>query len=238
MGFRSIVAVAVMCLASSEAATSGFLSAMNSEYAELRVVLANTTKVLKESQAASKLATAPKPANVAAHEDKAPAKEVAKPAPAKEAAKPAAAKPEAKPVAAKPVAAKSEAKPAAGGLAGLPKHASKAQEAMIIKQLTAQEDALSKNLKDIKAMVKKDKADAGSEGKLENMMKGKDLEMFKGFDDFNKRANAKAAIGAMDVLSKLKKVVHFVKKGALSGDKKAADGLDGVIKEMTGMVGR
>merc|ERR1719171_3253944 len=107
---------------------------------------------------------------------------------------------------------------------------------MIIKQLTAQEDALSKNLKDIKAMVKKDKADAGSEGKLESMMKGKDLEMFKGFDDFNKRANAKAAIGAMDVLSKLKKVVHFVKKGALSGDKKASDGLESVLKDMTGMV--
>merc|ERR1719240_1217291 len=177
------------------------MAAMNSEYAHLRVLLTNTSKILKESQEASKTASAPKAASVAAH--------------AKEAAKPA-------------------AKPAAGGL---PKHATKAQQAMIVKQLQAEEDKLAENLKDIKAMQKQDKAQAKDQKKLEGMMKGKDKDMFESFDAFNKRANAKAAIGAMDVMSKLKKMIHFVKKGALTGDEKASKSLEAVLKDMTGMVG-
>jgi len=56
------------------------------------------------------------------------------------------------------------------------------------------------------------------------------------FDAFNKRANAKAVVGATDVLSKLKHMVHFIKKGALSGDDKAAAGLQDVLKDMGSMI--
>merc|ERR1712224_696961 len=101
-----------------------------------------------------------------------------------------------------------------------PKHASKEQQAMIIKQLTVEEDRLAQNVKAIKAAQKKEQAQASNTKELEGLLKGKDKEMLTKFDAFSKRSSQKAALGAMDVISKLKRVVHFVKKGALSGNQR------------------
>lgn len=203
---RAIVSVvAATCLAGSEGANAGFLATMEvSEFANLRALIANTTKALHESQAATKLASAPKAAAAAAHDH-------------------------AKTTVEKPAAPAGEAK------GSLPKHVSKEREAMIIKQLSAEEAKLGENLKQIKEERKHDAKD--KDKKLMSMMKGKDAEKLAGFDKFFDRMNQKSELGCQDVMSKLKRIVHFVKKGGLSGNTKAADGLNSVLKEMSGMVG-
>jgi len=206
MALRIVAFVAIACLSGSNAARTSLRATLQAEeLSHLQVLIANTTKALKESQAAT---TA---------EKKAPAVEKKTP----EADK----KPEEK-LSAKP-------KPA------FPQHVTKERQAVIIKQLSAEEDILDKNLKAIKAEEKADKSKEKitSEKHLESMMKGKDAAMLKNFDDFTKRANAKAAVGAQDVLSKLKHMIHFIKKGALTGNNtQAAAGLDDVLKDMGSMV--
>jgi len=222
--FSRIVAFIVVALSGSQAARTSFRATLqSSEFAHLQVLIANTTKALKESQAAS------------AVEKKAP--EEAKKAPVAEKKEAPAAQKKAPEAVKAPVAEKkTEAPKAQKPKPAFPQHATKEHQAMIIKQLAAEEDLLSKNLKEIKAEQKKDKLEAGNEKHLESMMKGKDADMLKNFDIFSKRANAKAAVGAQDVLSKLKHMIHFIKKGALSGDDKAANGLNDVLKDMSGMV--
>ena len=48
--------------------------------------------------------------------------------------------------------------------------------------------------------------------------------------------NDKAAVGAVDVLSKLRNAVHFIKKGALSGNDDAKKKLADVMGQMGQMV--
>jgi outer membrane biosynthesis protein TonB len=213
-----IVSLIVVALSGSQAARTSLRATLQaSELAHLQVLIANTTKALKESQAA----TAEKKTAPAAEKK---TTEAEKKAPVAEKKAPVAEKkPEEAPKAQKP-------KPA------FPQHVTKQRQAVIIKQLAAEEDMLAKNLKEIKAQQKKDKQEDKNEKHLEGMMKGKDADMLKNFDAFTKRANAKAAVGAQDVLSKLKHMIHFIKKGALQGDGKAADGLDSVLKDMSGMV--
>jgi len=212
MALRIVALVAIACLSGSQGArTSLRVTLQASELSHLQVLIANTTKALKESQAAS------------AAEKKAQATEKKAEAPAVEKKAPEAEK-----------KAQVDKKP---------KHSfatqvTKERQATIIKQLSAEEEMLDKNLKAIKTEQKEDnsKKRIESEQHLQSMMKGKDAEMLKHFDEFTKHANAKAAVGAQDVLSKLKHMIHFIKKGALSGDQKAANGLDGLLKDMSGMV--
>ena len=66
-------------------------------------------------------------------------------------------------------------------------------------------------------------------------MKDKDKEMWENFDKWNHRMNEKTKVGSMDVISKIKHAVHFIKKGAMTGDKDAMSGLEDVIKSMSQM---
>jgi len=213
MALRIVAFVAIACLSGSQGARMSLRATLQaSELSHLQMLIANTTKALKESQAAT---VAEKKAN--ATEKKAVAPAAAKKAP----------EPEKK-------AAVVEKKPKHA----FAQHVTKERQAVIIKQLSAEEDMLDKNLKAIKAEQKKDnsKEQQENEKRLQGMMKGKDAEMLKHFDDFTKHANAKAAVGAQDVLSKLKHMIHFIKKGALTGNEKAATGLDDVLKDMGGMI--
>merc|ERR1719387_52269 len=212
MALRIVAFVAIACLSGSQGARKSLRATLQaSELSHLEVLIANTTKALKESQAATAAEKKAAPAN--------------KTAPVADKKAPAAAK-------------KSEAADASKPKHAFTQHVTKERQQMIIKQLSAEEDLLDKNLKAIKAEQKEDRSKDKIEREqhLEGMMKGKDAEMLKNFDAFTKRANAKAAVGAQDVLSKLKHMIHFIKKGALTGDGKAADGLDSVLKDMSGMV--
>eukprot|EP00746_Dinoflagellata_sp_MGD_P150535 gnl/MRDRNA2_/MRDRNA2_82378_c0_seq1.p1 gnl/MRDRNA2_/MRDRNA2_82378_c0~~gnl/MRDRNA2_/MRDRNA2_82378_c0_seq1.p1 ORF type:complete len:214 (+),score=80.28 gnl/MRDRNA2_/MRDRNA2_82378_c0_seq1:74-715(+) len=212
MAMRIVAFLAVACLSGSHAARISLRATMQaSELSHLQMLIANTTKALKESQAATASEKKPAAAN--------------KTAPVADKKASAAAK-------------KSEAADSSKPKHAFTQHVTKERQAMIIKQLSAEEDLLDKNLKAIKAEQKEDRSEDKKkrEEHLESMMKGKDAEMLKNFDTFTKRANAKAAVGAQDVLSKLKHMIHFIKKGALNGDGKAADGLDSVLKDMSGMV--
>eukprot|EP00746_Dinoflagellata_sp_MGD_P077668 gnl/MRDRNA2_/MRDRNA2_31138_c0_seq1.p2 gnl/MRDRNA2_/MRDRNA2_31138_c0~~gnl/MRDRNA2_/MRDRNA2_31138_c0_seq1.p2 ORF type:complete len:209 (+),score=73.75 gnl/MRDRNA2_/MRDRNA2_31138_c0_seq1:61-687(+) len=207
-----MVSAIVAILAVASVANSAHLRTsqkVSVEYGSLRAIIANTTKALKESQAATAQA---KKTNTTTQEKKTNSTKAE--ASTKETS-----------VSATP------AKPK-----GFPKHADKAAQEKIIAALAKQEEALESNIKAIKASEKEDRANEKNSKSLAASMKESDKKMFEGFDAFNKRANAKAVVGATDVLSKLKHMVHFIKKGALSGDAKAADGLDAVLKDMGSMI--
>merc|ERR1719421_986257 len=143
-----------------------------------------------------------------------PAKEEPKATPAKEEPKATPAKAEAK-----ATPAKAESK--------VPKKKDPAQQKMVIDQLMKLAANLQSNEKKI---VEKDKE------KLKANMSDADKKMWDHFDDWNHRMNQKTKVGSLDVISKIKHAVHFIKKGAMSGDTDAAKGLEDVIASMGSMM--
>jgi len=67
-------------------------------------------------------------------------------------------------------------------------------------------------------------------------MSDKDKKVWDQFGEWDRRMTQKSLAGANDILSKLKNAVHFIKKGALQGDSKAHDGLEDVMKQMSGFL--
>merc|ERR1719271_2190041 len=119
----------------------------------------------------------------------------------------------------------------------LPKNVTKVQKEDIIKALTMQEQAIEKNEVAIKKMDKEQKKDEKKKEQLEKAMKPADKEMFEKFDQWDHRMNQKSQVGALDVMSKLKGAIHFIKKGALDGNAKAEEGLNDVLKSMAAYTG-
>merc|ERR1712232_477944 len=119
----------------------------------------------------------------------------------------------------------------------LPKNATKEQETKVVKALEGQVDELKKSVVAISKMDKKAKSteEQAKSKNLKSHMKEKDQEMMNKFDDWSERMNRKTRLGAMDVISKLENAIHFVKKGALSGNADAEKGLNAVLEKMGNM---
>merc|ERR1719247_86240 len=161
-------------------------------------------------------AMAPEPEKTASKAT--PAKEEPKATPAKEEAKATPAKAESK---ATPVKAEAKATPAKAE-AKVPKKKDPAQQKMVIDQLMKLAANLQSNEK--------------NHEKLKANMSDADKKMWDHFDDWNHRMNQKTKVGSLDVISKIKHAVHFIKKGAMSGDEDAAKGLEDVIASMGSMM--
>merc|ERR1719247_2117671 len=86
--------------------------------------------------------------------------------------------------------------------------------------------------------LSKSAEEQSKKAKLQNSMKAPDAAMMAKFDKWDDRMNQKSRLGAMDVISKLKGAIHFIKKGALSGNADAQKGLDGVLAKMANMAGQ
>jgi len=56
--------------------------------------------------------------------------------------------------------------------------------------------------------------------------------------DFRKGLNSKSRVGGLDFVSKMKNAIHFIKKGALNGDKEAEKGLNDSLLRMGQMLGQ
>merc|ERR1719324_1432177 len=125
-------------------------------------------------------------------------------------------------------AAKADAKAAA------PKTESKEHQQLVVDQLMKLASNLESNEKKIVQMDKEEQ-ERSSKSNITSMMKDKDKEMWQNFDKWNHRMNEKTKVGSLDVISKIKHTVHFIKKGAMSGDKDAMAGLEDVIKSMSQM---
>lgn len=119
-------------------------------------------------------------------------------------------------------------------LSHLPKQVSKAHEAEILSKLQAQAEKIQKNVNMLKAEGKKEKAREEEKMSFRKKMSEKDKKKWDQFSEWDHRMNQKSLAGARDILSKLKNAVHFIKKGALQGSSKAHDGLENVVKQMTG----
>merc|ERR1719287_298365 len=96
---------------------------------------------------------------------------------------------------------------------------------------------MQSNAKQIRVLDKKDQAHHVSSANLTHNMSSADKKMWDNFDDWNHRMNEKTEVRSLDVVSKIKKAMHFIKKGAMSGDAQAAEQLQDVIKSM-GMMAR
>jgi len=127
---------------------------------------------------------------------------------------------------------------AAASALQLPKNATKQEQVKIITSLESQVSKLETNIVAIKTMDKHDKTLHKDSKALQAGMKGNDAAMMTKFDEWDHRMNQKTRVGAMNVLSNLKNCIHFIKKGALSGDKDAASGLDKVMEAMGSLVGK
>ena len=125
-------------------------------------------------------------------------------------------------------AAKTEAKDSA------PKVESKEHQQLVVDQLMKLASNLEANEKKIVQMDREEQ-ERSSKSNITSMMKDKDKEMWENFDKFNHRMNEKTKVGSLDVISKIKHAVHFIKKGAMSGDQNAMAGLEDVIKSMSQM---
>eukprot|EP00448_Togula_jolla_P022485 CAMPEP_0170590918 /NCGR_PEP_ID=MMETSP0224-20130122/12125_1 /TAXON_ID=285029 /ORGANISM="Togula jolla, Strain CCCM 725" /LENGTH=183 /DNA_ID=CAMNT_0010914745 /DNA_START=64 /DNA_END=615 /DNA_ORIENTATION=+ len=126
------------------------------------------------------------------------------------------------------------------GALQLPKNSSKEQQAHVVEALESQQKILEERLAQITNMDKTEKARLLTEGsqKLKGSMKPADRAMMEKMDAWDKRMNEKTRLGAMDVISKLKNAIHFVKKGALQGDQEAQAGLGKVLETMSHMSGQ
>merc|ERR1719399_2838896 len=134
-----------------------------------------------------------------------PEKTASKATPAKEEPKATPAKAEAK-----ATPAKAESK--------VPKKKDPAQQKMVIDQLMKLAANLQSNEKKIVEMDKEEVASQKDHEKLKANMSDADKKMWDHFDDWNHRMNQKTKVGSLDVISKIKHAVHFIKKGAMSGD--------------------
>merc|ERR1719461_1510262 len=121
-------------------------------------------------------------------------------------------------------------------LGKLPKNMTKTKQEAVVDTLESEITKLTANVNNIKKMEMKEKQEANTTASLkEHMKNSKDKAMLESMDRWSERANEKARIGALNVISKLKNAIHLVKKGALSGNTKAADNLANVLKQMTAM---
>ena len=117
----------------------------------------------------------------------------------------------------------------------LPKNLTKAKQDIVVKQLEAEVAKMSTNVQNLKKIAKEEKAQSNTTAHLKASMKDKDRAMLDKMDQWSARSNEKAKIGALTVMSKLKNMIHLIKKGALGGNSKAAGDLDNVMKQMTAM---
>merc|ERR550514_2138474 len=161
-----------------------------------------------------------------------PEKTASKATPAKEEPKATPAKAESK---ATPVKAEAKATPAKAE-AKVPKKKDPAQQKMVIDQLMKLAANLQSNEKKIVEMDKEEVSSQKDHEKLKANMSDADKKMWDHFDDWNHRMNQKTKVGSLDVISKIKHAVHFIKKGAMSGDEDAAKGLEDVIASMGSMM--
>merc|ERR1719162_657163 len=125
-------------------------------------------------------------------------------------------------------------------LANVPKHVTKAKEAAVVGSLEDQVKKLEANVKSISTMDKAEHSLASEKSakELRSHMKGADKAMLDKMDSWGTRMNRRTRLGALDVISKLKNAIHLVKKGALSGNKDAADSLNNVLSKMGAMAGQ
>merc|ERR1719313_503953 len=121
--------------------------------------------------------------------------------------------------------------------ASKPKVVSAEQQEKVMEQLEKLAVNMQANAKQIKVLDAKDMATHISAANLTHTMSAADKKMWDNFDDWNHRMNQKTEVRSLDVVSKIKKAMHFIKKGAMSGDAKAAEQLQDVIKSM-GMMAR
>jgi len=133
-----------------------------------------------------------------------------------------------------------QSKVALDSLAAIPKNVTKAKEVAVLSSL---EDQVKKLEGNVQAITKMDKAEHSTDAEkkskeLRSHMKGADQAMLDKMDSWGSRMNRKTRLGAMDVISKLKNAIHLVKKGALSGNKDAADSLNNVLSKMGAMAGQ
>merc|ERR1719408_1143420 len=108
----------------------------------------------------------------------------------------------------------------------------KAVEDQLLKLVAHLED----NEKKVASMDKEEAKQDAEHEKLKASMSDADKMMWDKFDQWNHRMNQKTKVGSLDVISKIKHAVHFIKKGAMSGDADAAKGLEDVIKSMGSMM--
>jgi hypothetical protein len=129
--------------------------------------------------------------------------------------------------ASKPEAAKAATKPEAKKA----KKADPAHQKAVVDQLTKLAESLEANEKKI---VEMDKAETNrtAHTNITASMKDSDKAMWENFDKWNHRMNEKTKVGSLDVISKIKHAVHFIKKGAMGGNDDAMKGLEDVIKSM------
>merc|ERR1719160_919779 len=102
-----------------------------------------------------------------------------------------------------------------------PKKRDPAQQKMVVDQLMKLAEHLQDNEKKIVEMDKQEVASQKDHEKLKANMSDADKKMWDHFDDWNHRMNQKTKVGSLDVISKIKHAVHFIKKGAMSGDEDA-----------------
>eukprot|EP00927_Polykrikos_kofoidii_P081267 TRINITY_DN784_c0_g1_i4.p2 TRINITY_DN784_c0_g1~~TRINITY_DN784_c0_g1_i4.p2 ORF type:complete len:194 (-),score=52.98 TRINITY_DN784_c0_g1_i4:179-760(-) len=121
----------------------------------------------------------------------------------------------------------------------LPKNASKEQQAKIVQTLEKEVEQMKKSISTIKKTEESELSPAEQEKAkhLRSTMKPADQAMMEKMNDWSDRMNRKTRLGAMDVVSKLENAIHFVKKGALSGNEQAAKNLNDVLAKMTRMSG-
>merc|ERR1719506_2804284 len=106
----------------------------------------------------------------------------------------------------------------------------------VVDQLMKLAEHLQDNEKKVVEMDKQEVASQKDHEKLKANMSDADKKMWDHFDDWNHRMNQKTKVGSLDVISKIKHAVHFIKKGAMSGDEDAAKGLEDVIASMGSMM--
>jgi len=109
----------------------------------------------------------------------------------------------------------------------------------VMDQLEKLAEHLQDNEKKIAAMDKKDQADheKGTADNITKTMSPADAAMWANFNEFNHRMNEKTKVHSLDVISKIKHAVHFIKKGGMGDDADAAKGLQDVIASMGEMSG-
>mmetsp|Transcript_91225 Transcript_91225/g.295066 ORF Transcript_91225/g.295066 Transcript_91225/m.295066 type:complete len:177 (-) Transcript_91225:84-614(-) len=117
-------------------------------------------------------------------------------------------------------------------MVALPKNLTKAKQDAVVATLEAEVGKLGKNVQMLKAIAKNETAHAKDVAQLKAKLGGKDKAMLDSMDAWSSRMNEKARIGGLGVISKLKNAIHLIKKGALSGNGKAAIGLNDLLKQM------
>uniref|UniRef100_A0A7S1S4N8 Uncharacterized protein n=1 Tax=Alexandrium catenella TaxID=2925 RepID=A0A7S1S4N8_ALECA len=123
--------------------------------------------------------------------------------------------------------------------AALPPNATDEQEARIVKTLQDQVAHLKQTTAKIAGAEHQESAPE-ERAKLVSSRSGveaEDQRMMERMDAWSERMNRKTRLGAMDVISKLENSIHLIKKGALAGNKEAAEKLSSILGKMGRMAG-